>query len=71
MQLGRYVRNGLIHAEELCAFPSLPCSLPLLPAFSLLLARIVLHGVTKQWRATGLSSLLPHEELEGEAKCKD
>lgn len=61
MQLGKCLRNGLIHAEELCAFPPLPCSLPSHRA--LLLA----HSDGMGLRSSGapLDFPLLREELEG------
>lgn len=71
VQLGTYLRNGLIDTEELCAFPSLPCSPSLTSKSCLLLARSVQHGL---WSSGApLDCPLPsctHEELEREVKGK-
>lgn len=71
MQLGRYVRSGFIHAEELCAFPSLPCSPSLLPRVLSCLHVVYFMGfeaVGLHW--TFLSPLLPQEDLKREVKVK-
>lgn len=70
MQLGRCLRNGLTHAEELCAFPPRPCSLPSLPRV------LCLHIVNDTGLRSGGAPLdcplssSPREELEREVKGK-